>query len=145
MPTIFKKKKKFEKSYIIKNTRDDFGFDQDHSFALWSDPSNEVFSALLRIVSVEREELDEMSEAELEEMHSEWCYALSQVVLDSDIAGISFETQEDVEAAFAAPEIDQQFITLVISHYLVWVLDQMGKLKKTIKSGSKTESSGQNE
>ena len=142
--SIFKEKKPFEKSYVKRNTKRDWDMDQEHNFALWKDPSESVVFGLIGILGVTRDELDSMSDREIEDMNDRYYGYISEVIIDCDIANVSFETAEDAMAAFEHPEVDWTFFQTVVGKYIDDVLAEAGAIKKVLRYIRRISTSGEN-
>lgn len=130
MSGYFKEKKPFDKTVVVKNTHDDLGLEPNHNFAFWADPSRATIMKFLEVIGTKRDELDEKSEEELEEMNRRFWESVSQIVVDCDIEGLSFDTPEDAEASFDASHVDYGFMTDVVASYVYSVLAKSKLLKK---------------
>lgn len=94
----------------------------EHTFQMWADPSNRVWLAIHRATTMEEEELEKIRKdrpEEYEEIEAEYRWAISELVIDTDIQGLSFATPEDVRAAFNNPDVDNHFLTFVITYYML--------------------------
>lgn len=142
MGTVFKKKKKFQKSHKVINTKEDWGFDNEHRIAVWKDPSEEVAYGLLSIIGSTKSDIEEKSEEELIEMNHDFYYYVSQCIIDTDIEGLSFDTPEDAEKAFDSPEVDWIFLWNVLGKYIETIFESSYAIKKVLRRTGKIGTSG---
>lgn len=145
MGTIFKEKKPFQKTYVILDTKEDLGIDSQeaYKFALWEDPSRQTIMKFLGVINTKRDELDEKSEEELEELNARFWESVSDIVIDCNIEGLSFDTPEEAEASFDAPHVDYGLMTDIVAAYVYSVLTKSRALKKSTNPGSKIVDSGE--
>jgi hypothetical protein len=143
---VFKKKKKFEKTYKVFNTKKDFDMQQDHNFAFWADPSQATVMTGLQILAFQGNEtaIDSLAPEERVALNDRFFEFVSDVVIDCDIEGTDFSTPEEAHRSFNDPSIDWEFMYAVLIRYFNHVLTEAEALKKTIEAIEKTLSSGAN-
>lgn len=142
---VFRKKKKFTKKYRIYNTKKDFAMQQEHKFALSSDPSKEILYGLLNVVTTTTEQLDEMSDDEIEELDKLFFQYVSEITVDCDIDGLDFSTPESTEDSFSDPEVDWHFLFSVYGYYVGSLLNTHKTLGKVLRQLADNENSGTDE
>ena len=145
MGTIFKQKVPFQKSYKVISTKADFEMEQDHQIAFWDDPSEEVAYGLLNIIAMSRGESDDKTPEDWKKLNDDFYRYVSEIIIDTDIEGVSFDAPGDAEAAFENPHIDWRFFWVAIGKYLDTIFQEVGALKKLWRAVGKTESSGSEE
>lgn len=143
MGRIFEEKKPFRKSHTVIDTKKDFDMEQQHQIALWKDPSGQVVKDFFSVSVTKREELDNMSQDEIDELDDKFYRAVSEIIIDTDIAGISFEKPDEARAAFEHPSIDWMFFTNVLLRYVNDILQEANSLKKIFGHTKKTSNSGE--
>lgn len=136
-------KKSFSKSYVVKSSKEDYGTEQDHSFAFWKDPSKQVIFDLLDFISTTPEKLDGLGQKEMKDLDHKFYSAVSQVVIDCDIAELDFSTPETAKESFEHPSIDWRFLyDVIVLGYAMELFNNHHTLKKIMKLGSETANSG---
>lgn len=131
MSGYFKEKKPFAKSVVVKDTKEDFGLGEvGYKIAFWADPSRPIVSKFLNVMFTKREELDEMDEEELKKINEDFWVAVSSIIVDTNIEGLSFDTPEEAQASFDSPDIDHNFLIDCIMSYVQSVLSESSLLKK---------------
>lgn len=136
-------KKPFQKAYVIKNSHDDYDTEQSHQFAFWKDPSKQVIFDLLDFISTTPEKLDGLDQKEKKDLDHKFYSAVSQVVVDCDIAELDFSTPESARESFEHPAIDWRFLyDVIVLGYAMELFNNHHTLKKIMKLGSETANSG---
>lgn len=146
MKPVFRKKKPFQKAYRIYNTKKDFGLDAEAQFAMSADPSRDVLIGLIEAISDSSEaDFDSLSEVEQQELNDRFFYYVSEVVVDCDIDGLSFETPEETEESMLATNIDWHFMFNVLGAYIQQILAVHSTLGKAFQTSEEKENSGSEE
>lgn len=139
---IFGKKKKFEKEYKIWNTKDDFGMKSEHQFALAADPSKETLYGIMAVVTTKPDELDEMTEEELEELDEAFYHFVSELIIECDIDGLDFSDAKTTRESFFHPDVDWHFLFSVCGYYVGTLIDTHRTLGKVLRQSTEAENSG---
>jgi hypothetical protein len=143
---IFRKKKPFQKAYKIYNTKKDFGLKTEHNFAMAADPSRDVLMGLIEsITDSSGADFAKMSEEEKSELNDRFFYYVSEVVIECDIEGISFDNPETTESSMLATDIDWHFMFNVLGAYIQTLLATHETLGKAFRTLEDSESSGEEE
>ena len=146
MKPVFRKKKPIQKAYRIYNTKKDFGLDAEAQFAMSADPSRDVLIGLIEAISDSSEaDFDSLSEVEQQELNDRFFYYVSEVVVDCDIDGLSFETPEETEESMLATNIDWHFMFNVLGAYIQQILAVHSTLGKAFQTPEEKENSGSEE
>lgn len=142
--TVFKKKKQFQKSYQVINTKDDWGMEQEHQFAFWNDPSQSLVVDALDLFALQGDDeaLDKLEPAKKEELNDRFYNFCAEVIIDCDIEGADFTNAETARKTFNDPRVDYNFFYLVIIRYFTDILARANALKKTMAYIEKISNSG---
>lgn len=118
--TVFKNKKKFEKSYTIFNTKKDWDMTTEHLFAMASDPSRNLVSQLIDVLQqlTNLDENNPLSEEELQQLNDDFFYCISELIIDCDIKGMDFSTAEAADKSMNSPDVDWHFMFDVLGRYV---------------------------
>lgn len=103
-------KRPFQKSTVVYDTKEDFGFSQSHKFEFWNDPSRTVIFGLLDVVSTKEDKLDKMSEEDKKKLDDDFWGYVSQLIIDCDIEGLDFSTPQAAKDSFEKPYVDWGFM-----------------------------------
>ena len=119
-----KKKIKFPKKTVTVDVAEDLGM-VDYpgvEFVVWEDPSRMVVARLMRAVI--------WTELQSDEDMREFFDAVSKFIIDCNIEGISFDTEEDVEEAFQSTEVSWGFMFETIVLLVARLLEKNEQIKK---------------
>ncbi len=141
---VFRKKKKFEKSYTVYNTKKDWDMTTEHLFAMASDPSrnlmNQLIDVLQRLMSVE--EKSKLNEEEVQQLNDDFFYCISELIIDCDIEGMNFDTPEDADESMSNPDVDWHFMFDVLGNYVRTLFLTHRTLGKVYQTQEESTSSG---
>lgn len=101
-------------------------------FRFWDNPSKAAVEHILRVVSAESKDLLAMPEHKLKEWDEKYNQAIAALVIDCNLEGVSFETVEDVEAAYENPDLPIGLVHQVIVGYITKLLGENERVKKTV-------------
>ena len=124
----------------------DLGFEEDtyedFYFDFWKDPSRSVVFDLLESVVQSVDELKGLSHADQVDTSERFFAAVSRAVMDTNIDGLSFDTEEKTRKSFAHPDLPWGFMYTVVTSYVLRLLETQQALKKTLVESAKTLNSG---
>jgi len=159
---IFKKKKSIDeaKQYVVKNCKKDFGMSLDMNIAFDADPPREVIFDLMEIISsnfelekkkdesekagTEWDVYEDVNREEIDRRNKLYYNAASQLIFDTDLDGLSFDTAEDTEAAFENDKLPLTFLYRAVGEYIALLFQTHSELKKIMKRAAELETSGKN-
>ena len=124
----------------------DLGFEDEaydeFYFEFWKDPSRKVVFDLLESVVQSVDELRGLSKEEQVDTSERFFMAVSRVIVDTNIDGLSFETEEDAQNSFSHPDLPWGFMYTVVTSYVLRLLETQQALKKTLEQSAETLNSG---
>jgi hypothetical protein len=128
----------FPKKKIQIDVGDDLGLSeyQGVKFSMWADPSVRTIARILSPLSKEEGDLTEAD-------GDAYFDALNQIILETNIEGISFDTLEDTIEAYDHPHLPYGFIGLVASFYCTKLITESDALKKVFRVSEEAETSGE--
>ncbi len=118
----------------------DLGMEEEYKgikFVMWADPSIAVIQSVLYAQTGDEKELTD-------EDADQYFDALTELLIDSNIEGISFATSKDVQDSFDAMGVPWGFVSMVCALYCVKVIDESEALKKMYGLLEEAETSGEN-
>lgn len=130
------KKVRLPKKTVILDLAEDFGMDDYAGIKVevWEDPSRMIIAPLLKTVMF----TSEMSEKDAKAFYS----AMSKFLIDINIDGVSFDTQDDVEAAFHSEDLPWGFMFELTVLLVARLLETNETIKKALMAFSDSPSSG---
>ena len=142
------KKKAFPKKYVDIDIKD-LGFfkyaDDGIAFRFWSDPSQEVIYTLMKTtIFATKEEVIAMNDEEKERLNRSFMECATELIIDCNIEGLSFNTPEETEESFYHPALPWSFLFEIIQQYIIRLMTEHNRLKKTLSRLAETASSGEN-
>lgn len=131
------KKVSFPKTTKIVDVSEDLGIEGYNGvkFEMWRDPSRKVLLTIIGSFAINE---DSLTETDANDFFS----AISELIIDSNIEGISFDTQEETEKAFNADNLPWGFVYSVIVSYVVKIIDESESLKKVFGLSTDQKDSG---
>jgi hypothetical protein len=140
---IFKKRRKsVDKTYSIVNTKTDLGLDVEIQLAYWNNPSRKVISVLIDVISSDNESLTDMEDEQQKEFVNRFFDVIPDFILESDLDGLEFDTQEKAVESFEHPELPIGFMYKVVVHLVLRVLTEADYLKNVLTALSNNGNSG---
>lgn len=105
---------------------EEYGFDiPSHKFVMWADPANDAWVTLWEVAVLTDAQLKEMQEKDpdaYKQLNDRYLNAVSELIVDCDIAGADFSTPDKVHDTFNQPGVDARFYFIVISTYCMHLL-----------------------
>jgi hypothetical protein len=101
-------------------------------FEFWANPSKPVVNAIYDIVYLTMEKAAAMTVDEISNLNDRYYIALSELIVDCNIAGLDFSTPKAVEKSFDADDVPINFIYRVVVSYLSRLLDLSDAVKKAL-------------
>lgn len=98
----------------------------------WDNPSRTTVRGLFKLVSAAGDFLKGMSNDELRQLEKEFYASVSQIVVDTNIEGISFDTPEEAMAAFEADHLPMGFMHEAVTNYVIYMFKYNEKVKKAL-------------
>lgn len=121
-------KRPFDKTTSTKNTKTDFGLENEHEFILWRDPSRQVVMAVIETVTLNEDRLSKMTEQEKQELDDRFWDAVSRIFVDCDIEGLDFSSPAKAKQSFDSPNVDWNFLWEVLIHYVTDLVKENDKI-----------------
>lgn len=134
-----------KKTKIVEVT--EYGLDYPGiKFEFWSDPPKTVVGDLLRIVLwTTNDELKEQTPDEQRRDAKRYFECVSEIVVDCNIEGSSFDTPEDVEQTYQLDTVSWGFWYDVVAGFLVDLIETSVHLKGIREALQKVTDSGSQE
>ena len=143
MSAIFKsKRERIEKTHSIINTKDDLGMDVEIQIAYWNNPSRAVFGDLVDSIATPSEKLDAMDEQQQQLFSDKYFAAVTELLIDSDLVGLDFNTVDETLASFEHPELPMQFMHKLVINLVLRILTEAGYVKNVSTALSNSGDSG---
>ena len=105
---------------------------EEIKFKFWDNPSRSAVIGLFKFASASGEFLEKLSVDKLRQVEEEFYYSVSQIVIDTNIDGISFDTPDLVKEAFEADFIPMGFLMEAVTAYVTYMLEYNDKVKKAL-------------
>ena len=143
MSAIFKnKRERIEKAHSIINTKDDLGMDVEIQIAYWNNPSRAVFGDLVDSIATPSEKLDAMDEQQQQSFSDKYFAAVTELLIESDLLGLDFNTVDETLASFEHPELPMQFMHKLVINLVLRILTEAGYVKNVSTALSNSGDSG---
>lgn len=114
------------------------------TISFWKNPSKLVLQSLIQFMLATDTELRTLDESEKEALLADFYYALSEIVLDTNIEGLDFSTPEKAQEMFLeSPGLPMGFVYEAVAAWLLKLLQEGLELKKTLSLLTEPRSSGQ--
>lgn len=129
----------FPKKRVVVDVGDDLGLAdyEGVKFVMWADPSVQVIANTILPLSKTDEETKQ-SDADA------YFDALNEIILDSNIEGLSFATIDDTIDSFDHSGLPWGFVAQVAALYCAKVISESESLKKMFGLSDSPENSGEN-
>ena len=128
----------FPKKKVVIDVVKDLGMSEEYAgvqFVMWDDPS--ITSLAKVFVSTNKDD-----ESTTQEDADGYFDALTEILIDSNIDGVSFSTREDVIDSFDAIGLPWGFVSQVATLYCLKVVSESNSLKKVFGLSEVVETSG---
>ena len=136
------RKKDFKPNTVTLNLHDELPLEQEISIEFWKDPSKSVISDLFRIIGMNVEQLQELSDEGREELDNRYFECASLILVDCDIKGIDFSTPETTKQAFEDDRIPWGLFHQALLLYLDKLTEDYSALKNALRRVRRLSDSG---
>lgn len=113
------------------------------TITFWRNPSRKIIKALLFFVLSSDEELKALNESEAEDILSDFYYALSMVIVETNIDGLDFSTPEKAKESYLeSPDLPMGFVHEAVATWLLAFMQKNLDLKKVARLLGEVGNSG---
>jgi hypothetical protein len=104
----------------------------DLLFTFWKNPSRPVVQSVWDMVMLDPTEIAGMEEHEVEKLENDYYRAISEIIVDTNIADLDLDTPEQVEDAFNRPDLPMGFLHAIVTSYLSYLIKYNDTVKKAL-------------
>lgn len=101
-------------------------------FKFWVNPSKPVMKALYDVIMRDQAAFMALEDHELEEMEQQYYEALTQVIVETNVDSLRFDTVDDVKKSFEAEDVPIGFVHKVVVGYVHQMLEENDSVKKAL-------------
>lgn len=137
------KKKAYPKKTVYRHLKNDLGLDEDVTIEFWANPSRAVCMNIMLVLGAAFDAESKKRIEGLADLEKMFYESISELIVDTDIEGVSFDTPESTMKAFEHPGIPWHVFTDAIIVYISELTNKYEPLKKVLSLYSSESTSGQ--
>lgn len=108
----------------------------------WANPSKKVMKDILAVILPTGKEIMEMDSHERDRMERDYYKALCELIVETNIESLNFDSPENAEMSFEAGDVPLGFTHQVIVAYIMNLMEKSDALKKVLALSFLSKNSG---
>lgn len=136
------KKIKFPKKTKLVNVTRDLGMDEtyeDVEFLVFDDPPRSIVGAIMRAITLTDEEA---AQDNSQQIVDEYFEAVTELIIDCNIEGLSFNTADETVESFESKIIPWGFLYDFVVFYISYLITESDRIKKALAMPGNNPDSG---